>query len=133
MPATDRDEALAEVERETNRLTRLVADLLALARADAGVTLPQRPVELDMVVLDTFRMARQLVTGQELALEPFEPVQVAGDEDRLKQLVLILIDRALDRPAARRRGHARECARSGNDSHHPAANPGHRRGWRCGS
>ncbi len=95
MPATDRDEALAEVERETNRLTRLVADLLALARADAGVTLPQRPVELDMVVLDTFRMARQLVTGQELALEPFEPVQVAGDEDRLKQLVLILIDNAL--------------------------------------
>jgi len=95
MPATDRDEALAEVERETNRLTRLVADLLALARADAGVTLPQRPVELDMVVLDTFRMARQLATGQELALEPFEPVQVAGDEDRLKQLVLILIDNAL--------------------------------------
>src|SRR6266545_3889420 len=95
MPVVDRDEALVEVERETNRLTRLVADLLALARADAGVTLQRRPVDLDTVVLDTFRTARQLATGQELALEPFEPVQVAGDEDRLKQLVLILIDNAL--------------------------------------
>ncbi len=95
MPVVDRDEALAEVEREANRLTRLVADLLALARADAGVTLQRRPVDLDTVVLDTFRTARQLATGQELALEPFEPVQVAGDEDRLKQLVLILIDNAL--------------------------------------
>ena len=95
MPVTERSEALAEVERETNRLTRLVADLLALARADAGVTLQRRPVDLDAVVLDTFRTARQLAAGQELALHPFEPVQVAGDEDRLKQLVLILIDNAL--------------------------------------
>ena len=95
MPVADRDEALAEVERETNRLTRLVADLLALARADAGVMLPHRPVDLDAVVLDAFRTARQLAAGQELALEPFEPVQVVGDEDRLKQLVLILVDNAL--------------------------------------
>jgi signal transduction histidine kinase len=95
MPVVDRDEALAEVEREANRLTRLVADLLALARADAGITLQRRPVDLDTVVLDTFRTARQLATGQQLALHPFEPVQVAGDEDRLKQLVLILIDNAL--------------------------------------
>jgi len=95
MPVTDRGEALAEVERETNRLTRLVADLLALARADAGVTLQRQQVDLDAVVLDTFRTARQLSSGQELALEPFEPVQVVGDEDRLKQLVLILVDNAL--------------------------------------
>ena len=95
MPMVERGEALAEVERETNRLTRLVADLLALARADAGITLQRRPVDLDAVVLDTFRTARQLATGQELALEPFEPIQVMGDEDRLKQLVLILVDNAL--------------------------------------
>ena len=95
MPAAERDEALAEVERETNRLTRLVGDLLALARADAGVTLQRRPVDLDAIVLDTFRTARQLTHGQELTLDPFEPVQVVGDEDRLKQLILILLDNAL--------------------------------------
>jgi signal transduction histidine kinase len=95
MSPTDRDESLAEAEREAGRLTRLVADLLALARADAGITLQRRPVDLDMVVLDAFRTARPLAHGQELSLEPFEPAQVLGDEDRLKQLVLILLDNAL--------------------------------------
>jgi two-component system OmpR family sensor kinase len=47
------------------------------------------------VVLDAFRSAHQLDRGQTLVLDPFEPVRVNGDEDRLKQLLLILIDNAL--------------------------------------
>jgi signal transduction histidine kinase len=95
MLADDRDEALAEAEREAVRLTRLVADLLALARADAGVTLRHETVDLDAVALDAFRSARQLARGQELALDTLEPVQVIGDADRLKQLLLIVLDNAL--------------------------------------
>jgi two-component system, OmpR family, sensor kinase len=95
MPPADRDEALGEAEREAVRLTRLVADLLALARADAGVALQQRPVDLDAVALDAFRSARQLAQNQQLALDTLEPVQVIGDADRLKQLLLILLDNAL--------------------------------------
>jgi signal transduction histidine kinase len=95
MPEAEREEALAEVTREANRLSRLVADLLALARADVGVPLKHRLLELDEVVLDAFREARQLSQGQTLTLEPFETIQVIGDEDRLKQLVLILLDNAL--------------------------------------
>jgi two-component system, OmpR family, sensor kinase len=95
MPEAERAEALAEMTREADRLTRLVADLLALARADAGVPLKTRLVDLDAVVLDTFRSARQLAHGQTLVLDPFGPMQVTGDEDRLKQLLLILLDNAL--------------------------------------
>lgn len=95
MPEAERVEALAEMTRETERLTRLVADLLALARADAGVPLKQGLVELDTVVLDSLRDARRLAHGQLLVLDPFEPVQVIGDEDRLKQVLLILLDNAL--------------------------------------
>jgi two-component system, OmpR family, sensor kinase len=95
MPPTDRDEALAEAEREAVRLTRLVADLLALARADAGVALRHQTVDLDAVALDAFRSAGQLAHDQELALDTLEPVQVIGDADRLKQLLLILLDNAL--------------------------------------
>jgi signal transduction histidine kinase len=95
MPETEREEALAEVTREANRLSRLVADLLALARADAGVPLKHRLLDLDEVVLDAYHEARQLSQGQTLTLEPFETTQVIGDEDRLKQLVLILLDNAL--------------------------------------
>ena len=95
LDADARDEALSEADREVGRMARLVSDLLALARADAGVALRRQPVELDALTLDVFQTARKLAQGQELALEEFEPVVVAGDEDRLKQLALILVDNAL--------------------------------------
>jgi two-component system OmpR family sensor kinase len=95
MSDAERAEALAEAEREASRLTRLVADLLALARADAGMQLNRRPVELDVIVLEAFHTARRLAHGQTLVIEPFGPAKIDGDEDRLTQLVLILLDNAL--------------------------------------
>src|SRR5712692_2611211 len=98
MSEADRAEALAELERESARLSRLVADLLTLARADAGIALKRCPLDLD-----AFREARHLSHGQALKLDPFEPARVEGDEDRLKQLLLILLDNALKyTPAAGR-------------------------------
>jgi signal transduction histidine kinase len=94
MPPAEREAALVEAQREAGRLTRLVADLLALARADAGMTIALRPVELDTIVLDALHSARPLSRGQKLILATFEPVQVLGNEDRLKQLLLILLDNA---------------------------------------
>ena len=94
LPEAEREEALTEVERESVRLTRLVADLLVLARADAGTTLKRCPVDLDAVILEAYKEARHLSQGQTLTLDPFEPARVEGDEDRLKQLVLILLDNA---------------------------------------
>jgi signal transduction histidine kinase len=94
MPPAERAAALVEAQREAGRLTRLVADLLALARADAGMTIALRPVELDTIVLDALHSARPLSRGQKLILATFEPVQVLGNEDRLKQLLLILLDNA---------------------------------------
>jgi len=95
MPEAERKEALTEIERESTRLSRLVADLLVLARADAGVSLKRCSADLDAVVLEAFREARHLAQGQALTLDPFEPARVEGDEDRLKQLFLILLDNAL--------------------------------------
>lgn len=95
IPAAEREEMLGEIGAESARMARLVSELLALARADAGVPLTFRPVELDSVLLDTFQQARQLASGQHLVLDAIEPVSLAGDEDRLKQLLLILLDNAL--------------------------------------
>ena len=95
MPNSERLEALNAAERETSRMSRLVAELLTLARADAGLPIKRQPVELDSLVLDAFQGARRLAKVQTLILEPFEPVSVPGDEDRLKQLLLILLDNAL--------------------------------------
>lgn len=94
MTADERKEAVSEAHREAHRLSRLVADLLALARADAGVPLRQEPVELDRVLTDSLAEARHLARGQKLEVEHLEPAIVRGDPDRLKQLILILLDNA---------------------------------------
>jgi two-component system, OmpR family, sensor kinase len=91
----ERREAIGEASRETRRLVRLVADLLALARADAGLTLRLQAVELDRVLLDALSEARHLVRDQRLEVGRLEPASVQGDPDRLKQLVVALLDNAI--------------------------------------
>lgn len=95
LPDAERDEAITEAGREAQRLARLVADLLTLARADAGLPLRRWRVELDRLLLDAFTEARQLARGQHLEIGRLEPVQISGDPDRLKQLALILLDNAI--------------------------------------
>lgn len=95
LPQTEREEILTEARREADRLSRLVADLLTLARADAGGSVKRCPLDLDAVILDAFHEAHHFAHGQTLKLDPFEPARVEGSEDRLKQLLLILLDNAL--------------------------------------
>ncbi len=95
MVAAERQEAISEASREAQRLARLVADLLALARADAGVTTRHEPVELDRVLLEALSDARHLLRGQHLRVADLEPTIVLGDADRLKQLLFILLDNAI--------------------------------------
>jgi signal transduction histidine kinase len=94
MSGTDRAVAVAEASREAVRLSRLVADLLALARADAGVAIRRQPVELDRLSLEAVQESRHLAGGRRVEVEKLAPVVVMGDEDRLKQLLLILLDNA---------------------------------------
>ena len=95
MAPAERQKAVDEAGREARRLVHLVADLLALARADAGVPLRRQRVELDRVLLDALGEARHLAGGQRLEVGQIEPILVEGDPDRLKQLLLILLDNAL--------------------------------------
>jgi two-component system, OmpR family, sensor kinase len=92
------DESLDAITSETERMKRLVNDLLLLARADyGGLTVDLTPVELDSVMIDTFRQARGLVKDRQLELKMLhvEPLRVNGNIDRLKQMLLNLIDNAI--------------------------------------
>jgi signal transduction histidine kinase len=91
----DRDTAIAEAHAEAARMGRLVADLLVLARADAGVPIRHDLVELDRLLLDVVGESRHLLRGQRIEVAGIEPVTVRGDADRLKQLLLNLCENAI--------------------------------------
>ncbi|MDE3074306.1 MAG: HAMP domain-containing histidine kinase [Chloroflexota bacterium] len=94
MAAPDRALAIDEASREARRLGRMVADMLILARADAGVPIRRQRVDLASVVLDSAAELRQVSKGQRFEIERVDPAAIEGDPDRLKQLVLILLDNA---------------------------------------
>ena len=95
MLVSDRREAVTEARREATRLGHLVAELLALARADAGVALRAKSVDLDRVAMEAVQEARLVADGRRIAIEKLEPVKLSGDPDRLKELLLILLDNAV--------------------------------------
>ena len=86
--------AIAQIRRETERLSRLVDELLVLARADSVEAFAPRSVQLDEVLMESFAEL-QVVAGRRLHVNAIDAVTVNGERDRLKQLVLVLLDNAL--------------------------------------
>ncbi len=91
-------EALAVVNEQARRLTRIVEDMFTLARADAG----QRMLEFsdfyfDELLLDTVRAAAVLADRKGVAIEivPAHETPFRGDEGLLRQMLLNLLDNAV--------------------------------------
>ncbi|HTK08221.1 MAG TPA: HAMP domain-containing sensor histidine kinase [Ktedonobacteraceae bacterium] len=89
---------LHEIRTETDRLSHLLSDLLALARGDEGqARFEHEVVRLDQVVEAVASTAETLAAEQDIHLEvqTCEQVTLIGDEARLIQVVLNLVDNAL--------------------------------------
>jgi signal transduction histidine kinase len=93
VPEDDRRAILADARAEAERMARLVADLLSLARAESGARLEFEPVELDAVVVESVRRQAQAVSHVRMNVS-VEPAVVDGDRDRLRELIGILLDNA---------------------------------------
>lgn len=87
--------AMSRVESEANRMSRLVEDLLLLARLDSGPALDVGPTDLSELVINAVSDAR--AAGPEhswtLAL-PAVPIVALGDAHRLHQVVANLLANA---------------------------------------
>ena len=91
----DPDQILAKVESEAGRMSRLVEDMLLLARLDSGRGVESRPVDLTRLVVEAVNDARVVDLERRWTFDvPDEPVTVAGDEQRLHQAVTNLISNA---------------------------------------
>jgi len=93
----DAQAAVASALRSSQRMRRLVADLLLLARADAGRSAPHRPVDLAQVLVEVAAELEPLAERGEhhLTIAAHEPLVVEGVRDELHRLALNLIENAL--------------------------------------
>lgn len=113
LPADEVAAALIDARTETARMGRLVSDLLLLARNDS-LTQTKHPdttslngykkylIDLDTLVLEVFRQYQPMPTtdisdaqnGPRLVLQHIVPVQIEGNPDQLKQILVALVDNA---------------------------------------
>jgi two-component system, OmpR family, sensor kinase len=94
-PPEEQADILTDMVDESDRLIRLVNDLLLLARADAGRSLAKEPVDISSLLEETCRQAHLLDPERQIT-EEFPPdLVVTGDHDAIKQILLIVLDNAL--------------------------------------
>ena len=90
--------AVAIIEAQARRLTRIVEDLLRLARADSGhAALQERSFHLDETLLEAVQSAVVLASEKEIHVAVGEVVEARflGDEDLVRQLLMNLLDNAV--------------------------------------
>ncbi|MEK6221499.1 MAG: HAMP domain-containing histidine kinase [Chloroflexota bacterium] len=92
------DDSMRTMEREIDRLTRLVGDLMLLAQVESGVlSIDHRQVELDTILLDVMHQAKTLAQDTcSVVIDEIDQVIVCGDQDRLKQVALNLVANAVN-------------------------------------
>ena len=103
--AVDGQPLVADIVSETDRMGRLVGDLLALASAEAGaVSVELQPLELIGWLTDLGRRTESMAGAHDLTVDLRLPVAtqvtVDADEDRVTQLMLILVDNAIEHSPA---------------------------------
>lgn len=87
--------SLGRVNAQSLRMSRLVEDLLTLARLDEGQPLTLRTLDLSPLVMDAVSDVRVTAPDHEWQFEvPDTPVNVKGDDGQLKQVLLNLLSNA---------------------------------------
>ncbi len=89
---------VSAISKETRRLSKLVANLLTLARSDSNqLEISQSDFRLDLLlreIVDQFIDISEF-QGKTLRLETAENIVLYGDKEKIHQLVVILVDNAL--------------------------------------
>ena len=102
VPAYKTGEVMGRIETESNRMGRLVDDLLQLARIDEGREMSMEPVNLTDLAAGALSDMMVLAPERDCALIPLDPrdeaagkeapsLQVIGDRDRLSQILTNLL------------------------------------------
>lgn len=96
-PSTEQIDSLTVIRREAERMAKLVNDLLELARADAGFSIQREPMNLVEVVEAVHMEVAPVAGSTNINVAINQPlIEVLGDASRLKQVVLNLVQNAVN-------------------------------------
>ena len=91
-------QVIEDVRDEVKKMTKLVSDLLTVARTD-GRANQLKPVRMDLVAAaqQTVRIMRPFAEKKDIVIEEIFPkyVEIYADEQKIRQLILILVDNAV--------------------------------------
>jgi len=95
IPDDEAADILNDMTDETDRMIRLVNELLEQARADSAKNMLLEPVDLKILLQDVVRQAKLLREDRQISLDVPEDLSVMATRDALKQVMLILVDNAI--------------------------------------
>ncbi|MBY0013025.1 sensor histidine kinase [Paenibacillus typhae] len=90
-------ESVKDIADESKRMSRLVGDMLSLARADTGRTFDKEPVALEPLMTEVARRASFLPRQSEWSIGDLSQMNgkyIVGNKDYLQQMLFIFIDNA---------------------------------------
>lgn len=91
-------EILGDLKDEVKKMSKLVSDLLMVARSDNNaLKVKMQKIDLGKLLEQNIRMMTPLAEKKEISLvgENFRKMILTGDEQKIKQLILILVDNAI--------------------------------------
>ena len=100
LAADEQADIVTDMVDETERLMRLVHNLLTLARTDAIRQLPLSAVAVSEVAEDICRQAKNLSPEREINCRIDASLVAQANPDALKQVLLVLMDNAIRHTAA---------------------------------
>jgi two-component system, OmpR family, sensor kinase len=109
----DRGEAARSALRSSQRMRRLVGDLLLLARADARRESPHAPTDVSRVVVEAAAELGPVADGHELRVDADREAVVEGARDELHRLALNLMENAIRHTPAGTHVHAQVVTEDG--------------------
>jgi len=87
---------LAKMDRQLNRLTNLISELLDISRMQTGkLVFQQEAFDLSSLVQEIVENLQPTTRTHQLCLEDTEPVLVVGDRERIGQVLINLLTNAI--------------------------------------